>query len=154
MILRITDELQVCPRIYDPTLLDYAERKGLKLLYQVDYHKSISDKKIVKCIRSTKCSYILAKGSRVRCHECQGFLRSHSHLLKQSCPERTQSNTAHDSHANLSTLTRAELITRAKKLHEMVAQTQKRAKRYYLLYHREKQKKLKHQKITALHPLN
>ena len=154
MILRTTDELQVCPRINDPTLLDYAERKGLKLLYQVDYHTSISDKKIVKCIRSTKCSYILAKDSRVRCHECQGFLRSLRHLLKQSRPERTQSSTAHDSHANLSTLTRAELITRAKKLHEMVAQTQKRAKRYYLLYHREKQKKLKHQKITALHPLN
>lgn len=77
-------------------------------------------------------------------------------MLKQryDTPERTQSNTAHDSHANLSTLIRAELITRAKKLHEMVAQTQKRAKRYYLLYHREKQKKLKHQKITALHPLN
>ena len=154
MILRATDELQVCPRINDPTLLDYAERKGRKLLYQVDYHKSISDKKIVKCIRSTKCSYILAKDSRVRCHECQGFLRSLRHLLKQSRPERTQCSTAHDSHANLSTLTRAELITRAKKLHEMVAQTQKRAKRYYLLYHREKQKKLKHQKITALHPLN
>ena len=49
IILRTTDELQVCPRINDPTLLDYAERKGLKLLYQVDYHKSISDKKIVKC---------------------------------------------------------------------------------------------------------
>ena len=32
MILRITDELQVCPRINDPTLLDYAERKELKLL--------------------------------------------------------------------------------------------------------------------------
>ena len=154
MILRTTDELQVCPRINDPKLLDYAERKGLKLLYQVDYHKSISDKKIVKCIRSTKCSYILPKDSRVRCHECQGFLWSHRHLLKQSCPERTQCSTAHDSHANLSTLTRAELITRAKKLHEMVAQTQKRAKRYYLLYHREKQNKLKHQKITALHPLN
>ena len=56
MILRTTDQLQVCPTINDPTLLDYAERKGLKLLYQVDYHKSISDKKIVKCIRSTKCS--------------------------------------------------------------------------------------------------
>ena len=116
MILRTTDELQVCPRINDPKLLDYAERKGLKLLYQVDYHKSISDKKIVKCIRSTKCSYILAKDSRVRCHECQDFLRSHRHLLKQPCPEKTQSSTAHDSHANLSTLTRAGLITRAKKI--------------------------------------
>ena len=56
MLLTTTDELQVCPTINDPTLLDYAERKGLKLLYQVDYYKSISDKKIVKCIRSTKCS--------------------------------------------------------------------------------------------------
>ena len=112
------------------------------MLYKVDHQKSISDKKTVKCIRSTKCSYILAKDSRIRCHECQGFLRSRRHLLKQPRHERTKSSTTHDSHANRSTLTLAELIIGAKKLHEMVAQTQKRARRCYLLYHREKPKKV------------
>ena len=43
MILKTTDELHVSSWINDPTLLDYAERKGLKLLYQVDHQKSISD---------------------------------------------------------------------------------------------------------------
>ena len=36
-ILKSTDEEQVCPEINDPTLIDYAERKVLIFLYQVDY---------------------------------------------------------------------------------------------------------------------
>ena len=73
---------------------------------------------------------------------------------KQPSPESTQSKTAHDSHVNLSRLSRAELITRAKNLHKMVAQTQRKAKRYYIfLYQKEKQKKLKLPKISTPDPL-
>ena len=64
-----------------------------------------------------------------------------------------QDKTARDSHVNLSKLSRAELITRAKNLHKVVAQNQRKARRYYFLYQREKQKKLKHPKITTQHPL-
>ena len=63
-------------------------------------------------------------------------------LQKQPSPESTQSKTAHDSHVNLSRLSRAELITRAKNLHKMVAQTQRKAKRYHILYQKRKTKKV------------
>ena len=53
-----------------------------------------------------------------------------------------QDKTARDSHVNLSKLSRAELITRAKNLHKVVAQNQRKARRYYFLYQREKQKKV------------
>ena len=43
-----------------------------------------------------------------------GFSKVSQAFAKTTYPERTQSSTAHDSHANLSTLTRAEVITRAK----------------------------------------
>ena len=142
-ILKTIDDLPVCPGINDPAIIDIlAERIELTSLYQVDSQSSIADGKIVKCIRSTKCSYIIPNESKVRCHECQGFLRSHRCLQKHSSPESTQSKTAHDCHVNLSKLSRAELITRAKNLHKVVAQNQRKARRYYFLYQREKQKKV------------
>ena len=61
MILKTTEDLRVCPGINDPTMINTAERKEHVSLYQIDSQRSIVDGKIVKCIRSTKCSYILAK---------------------------------------------------------------------------------------------
>ena len=142
-ILKIIDDLPVCPGINDPAIIDIlAERIELTSLYQVDSQSSIADGKIVKCIRTTKCSYIIPNESKVRCHECQGFLRSHRCLQKHPSPDSTPSKTAHDCHVNLSKLSRAELITRAKNLHKVVAQNQRKARRYYFLYQREKQKKV------------
>ena len=142
-ILKTIDDLPVCPGINDPAIIDIlAERIELTSLYQVDSQSSIADGKIVKCIRSTKCSYIIPNESKVRCHECQGFLRSHRCLQKHPSPESTQSKTAHDCHVNLSKLSRAELITRVKNLHKVVAQNQRKARRCYFLYQREKQKKV------------
>ena len=63
-------------------------------------------------------------------------------MQKHPSPESTQSKTAHDCHVNLSKLSRAELITRAKNLHKVVAQNQRKARRYYFLYQREKPKKV------------
>ena len=51
------------------------------------------------------------------------------------------SKTAYDSHAKLSSLSHAELIARAKNLHKMLVQSQKKkGKRCYSLYLKEKQK--------------
>ena len=75
MILKTTEELRVCRGINDPTMIDIAERKEQTSLFQIDSQRSIVDGKIVKCIRSTKCSYILNE-SKVRCNECQVFVRS------------------------------------------------------------------------------
>jgi len=55
-------------------------------------------------------------------------------LQKQPSPESTQSKTAHDSHVNLSRLSRAEHITRAKNLHKMVTQTQSTTHTVHHLY--------------------
>jgi len=110
MVLKTTEDLRVCPGINDPTMINTAERKEHVSLYQVDSQRSIVDGKI----RSTRCSHILANESKVRCHECQVFLRSNMRLQNKSPPESTQSKPAHDSHVNLSRLSRAELITRAK----------------------------------------
>ena len=112
MVLKTTEDLHVCPGINDPTMINTAERKEYVSLYQVDSQRSIVDGKII----STRCSHILANESKVRCHECQVFLRSNMRLQKQPPPESTQSKPAHDSHVNLSRLSRAELITRAKNL--------------------------------------
>ena len=73
MILKTTEDLRVCPGINDPTMINTAERKEHVSLYQIDSQRSIVDGKIVKCIRSTRCSHILANESKVRCHECQVF---------------------------------------------------------------------------------
>ena len=111
-------------------MINTAERKEHVSLYQVDSQRSIVDGKI----RSTRCSHILANESKVRCHECQVFLRSNMRLQKQPPRESTQSKLAHDSHVNLSRLSRAELITRAKNLHKMVTQTQSTTHTVHDLY--------------------
>ena len=130
MVLKTTEDLRVCPGINDPTMINTAERKEHVSLYQVDSQRSIVDGKI----RSTRCSHILANESKVRCHECQVFLRSNMRLQKQPPRESTQSKLAHDSHVNLSRLSRAELITRAKNLHKMVTQTQSTTHTVHDLY--------------------
>ena len=120
MVLKTTEGLRVCPGINDPTMINTAERKEHVSFYQVDSQRSIVDGKT----RSTRCSHILANESKVRCHECHVFPRSNMRLLKQSSPDSTQSKPPHDSHVNLSRLSRAELITRAKNPHKMVTQNQ------------------------------
>ena len=134
MILKTIDDLHVCPGINDAQLQT--------LSYQADSHGSIIDGKIVKSIRSTKCCYMLTNESKMRCQECQSILRSYVCFQKHPSPESLQTKTAHDSHANLSNLSHAELIVRARNLHKMVAQTQRKAKRYYTSYQKEKQKKV------------
>ena len=133
MVLKTTEDLHVCPGINDPTTINTAERKEHVSLYQVDSQRSIVDGKI----RSSRCSHILADESKVRCHECQVFLRSNMRLQKQPPPESTQSKPAHDSDVNLSRLSRAELIqliTRAKNLHKMATQTQSTTHTVHDLY--------------------
>ena len=132
MVLKTTVDLRVCPGINDPTTINTAERKEHVSLYQVDSQRSIVDGKI-----STRCSHILANESKVRCHECQVFLRSNMCLQKQPPPESTQSKPAHDSDVNLSRLSRAELIqliTRAINLHKMATQTQSTTHTVHDLY--------------------
>ena len=111
-------------------MINTAEGKEHVSLYQVDSQRSIVDGKT----RSTRCSHILANESKVRCHECQVFLRSNMRLQKQPPRESTQSKPAHDSHVNLSRLSRAERITRAKNLHKMVTQTQSTTHTVHDLY--------------------
>ena len=153
-ILKTTDDLPVCPGINDPAIIDIlAERKELTSLYQVDSQSSIADGKIVKYTRSTKCSYIIPNESKVRCHECQGFLRSHRCLKNHPSPESTQSKTAHDSHVNLSKLSRAELITRAKIYTKWLPKTKERQDDTTFCIREKNKKKLKHPKITTQHPL-
>ena len=81
--------------------------------------------------------------SKPRCNKCQDILRSCFHWKTKPSSESFESKTAYDSHTKLSTLSRAELIARAKNLHKVVAQSQKKAKRYYSLYLKEKQKNVK-----------
>ena len=85
--------------------------------------------------------WFLTSKSRIRCQQCQDLLRSNLRFLKKS-EFSSQSKTAHNSHAKLSSLSHAELRLRANNLHKMVAQSQRKAKRYYLLYQIEKQKNL------------
>ena len=47
---------------------------------------------------------------------------------------------AFDSHTKLSALSQAELIARTRNLHKTVAQSQRKAKQYYSLYLKDKQK--------------
>ena len=56
-MLKMIDDLPVCPGIYDPALADMAESKNKSLLYFVDPKGAIIDGEIiniVKCIRSLK----------------------------------------------------------------------------------------------------
>ena len=55
-MLKMIDDLPVCPGIYDPALVDMAESKSKSLLYFVDPKGAIIDGEIniVKCIRGLK----------------------------------------------------------------------------------------------------
>ena len=142
-MLKTIENLPVCPGIYDPALVDMAERKRETNLYFVDEKGANVDGEIVKCIRSLNCTYKLPVHSKTRCHKCQDILRSCFRWKTNPSSESFESKTAYDSHTKLSTLSRAELIARAKNLHKVVAQSQKKAKRYYSLYLKEKQKNVK-----------
>ena len=143
LIIKTVDDLRVCPGITDPTLIDTAERKQTDtFLYYVDSRGLDMDGNVTKCIRSTTCSYKLTAKSRVRCQQCQNLLRSNLRFLTKKSESSSQSKTAHNSHAKFSSLSHAELRLRANNLHKMVAQSQRKAKRYYLLYQKEKQKNL------------
>ena len=122
----------------DPILVDIAERKNQTLLYHVDTKGTVIDGRIVKCIRSTECSYKLSIESKIRCSVCQDLLQSCLHWQKTPSSETSQSKTAHDSHCKLNSMSHAELIIRAKNLHKMVAQSERKAKRYNLIYQKEK----------------
>ena len=65
------------------------------------------------------------------------------------CSQTKPSETAHDSHVKLCGLSFAELIARAKSLHRMVAQNQRKERRYYV---KKKNKQiLRPKKITTQH---
>ena len=143
VMLKTIENLPVCPGIYDPALVDMAERKRETNLYFVDEKGANVDGEIVKCFWSLNCTYKLPVHSKTRCHKCQDILRSCFRWKTNPSSESFESKTAYDSHTKLSTLSRAELIARAKNLHKVVAQSQKKAKRYYSLYLKEKQKNVK-----------
>ena len=156
-ILKTIDDLPVCP-VNDPAIIDIlAERKELTSLYQVDSQSSIADGKIiiVKCIRSTKCSYIIPNESKVRCHECQGFLRSHRCLKKHPSPESTQSKTRQlmtpmltsANYLVLNSLPGQKIYTK------WLPKTKERQDDTTFCTREKNKKKLKHPKITTQHPL-
>ena len=142
-MLEIIEHLPVCPGINDPALIETAERKNKSQSYFVDTTGTVVNGQVVKCIRSTGCAYKLSLHSKIRCSNCQDVLRAY--LRWQTTPSSStfESKTAHDSRTKLSTLSRAELVARAKNLHKMVAQGQRKAKKYYSLYQKEKQKNIK-----------
>ena len=74
--LKTIENLPVCPGIYDPALVDMAERKRETNLYFVDAKGANVDGEIVKCIRSLNCTYKLPVHSKPRCNKCQDILRS------------------------------------------------------------------------------
>ena len=145
-MLKTIENLPVCPGVYDPALVDMAKRKretNKNYLYFVDAKGGNVDGEIIKCIRSLNCTYKLPVHSKTRCNKCQDILRSCFRWKTKPSSESFESKTAYDSHTKLSTLSRAELIARAKNLHKVVAQSPKKAKRYYSLYLKEKQKNVK-----------
>ena len=75
-MLKTIENLPVCPGIYDPALVDMAERKRETNLYFVDAKGANVDGEIVKCIRSLNCTYKLPVHSETRCDKCQDILRS------------------------------------------------------------------------------
>ena len=142
-MLKIIENLPVCPGINDPALVDTAERKNKSKSYFVDSTGTVVDGQVVKCIRSTGCAYKLSVHSKTRCSQCQDVLRACLRWWKTPSSGTLESKTAHDSHTKLSVLSRAELIARAKNLHKMVAQGEREAQKYYSLYQKEKQRNIK-----------
>ena len=63
-MLKTIENLPVCPGIYDPALVDMAERKRETNLYFVDEKGANVDREIVKCVRSLNCSYKLPVHSK------------------------------------------------------------------------------------------
>ena len=139
-MLKMIDDLPVCPGIYDPAMVDMAESKSKNLLYFVYPKGAIVDGEIVKCIRSISCFSKLPLISKTRCSKCQDILCYCLHWQTKPSSETYESKTAYDSHSKLSTLSHAELIARARNLHKMVVQSQGKAKQYYSFYLKEKQK--------------
>ena len=66
VMLKTIENLPVCPGIYDPALVDMAERKRETNLYFVDAKGANIDGEIVKCIRSLNCTYKLPDHSKTR----------------------------------------------------------------------------------------
>ena len=58
-MLKTIENLPFFPGIYDPALVDMAERKRETNLYFVDAKGGNVDGEIVKCIRSLNCTYKL-----------------------------------------------------------------------------------------------
>ena len=79
VMLKTIENLPVCPGIYDPALVDMAERKRETNLYFVDAKGANVDGEIVKCIRSLNCTYKLPGHSKTRCNKCQDILQSCFH---------------------------------------------------------------------------
>ena len=126
-MLKMVTELPVCPVIEDGGLIDIAETKNKSLSYYVDSKGATPDGQVLKCIRSTTCSYKLPLHSnRTRCINCQDVLRSCLRWQLKRSNDTFASKTAYDSHAKLSSLSHAELIARAKNLHKMLVQSQKK----------------------------
>lgn len=128
-MLKIIENLPVCPGINDPALVDTAERKNKSQSYFVDSTGTVVDGRVVKCIRSTGCVYKLSVHSNTRCSQCQDVLRACLRWWKTPSSGTLESKAAHDSHTKLSALSCAELIARTKKLHKMVAQGQREAQK-------------------------
>ena len=76
VMLKTIENLPVCPGIYDPALVDMAERKRETNLYFGDAKGANVDGEIVKCIRSLNCTYKLPVHSKTRCNKHQDSLRS------------------------------------------------------------------------------
>ena len=114
-MLKTIENLAVFPGIYDPALVDMAERKRETNFYFGDAKGANADGEIVKCIRSLNCTYKLPVHSETRCNKCQDISRSCFRWKTKPSSESFESKTAYDSHTKLSTLSRAELIARAKK---------------------------------------
>ena len=55
-MLKTIENLPVCPGIYDPALVDMAERKRENNLDFVDAKENV-DEDIVKCTRGLSCTY-------------------------------------------------------------------------------------------------
>ena len=103
-----------------------AERKRETNLYFVDAKGENVDGVFVKCIRSLNWTHKLLVQSKTRCNKCHNILRSCFHWKTKPSSESFESKTPYDSHTKLGTLSRAELIARAKNLHKVVAQSQKK----------------------------
>ena len=96
VMLKTIENLPVCPGIYDPALVDMAERKREANLYFVDEKGANVDGEIVKCFWSLNCTYKLPVYSKTRCHKCQDISRSCICWKTNPSSESFESKTAYD----------------------------------------------------------